>query len=562
MYKWKKVLALFFAAVFIFSIFPNHNALAADTVQTGRIVNCSTGVNVRTGPGTSYSKLGFAPKNAVYNILGKSGSWYKIDYQGLIGYVSSAYVSLIATVPATSTPSGQTGKIVNCASGVNVRSGPGSGYPKLGVAPKGSTYPVLGKSGSYYIILFNGTNGYIYSSYISVTGSTPTPTASTPAPTSSPSPTPSASASMPTPTPTSVPLSVPTYTSNKIVAGYYASWAAYSGYTPNKIPAGVTHVIYAFANIGPDLKIQMGDVTIDPSNFDKLRQLKLQRPNLKTLISVGGWTWSDKFSDATVTDARRTAFADSVVAFIAKYGFDGVDIDWEYPVSGGLPYNITRPEDKTNFTLLMEKLRKKLDEQGSLDGRRYLLSFAGASGTFYANNTELAKLADYADFATVMTYDMHGPWDSLTDFNAPLYTPSENTPQYKWSCNAAVKLWVNEGFPKTKLLMGIPFYGVAYSGVTNAGRGLYQTFGSGSSISYDMIKLSYLSNPAYTRYDHLDAQVPWLFNGSTVISFDDPQSISAKAGYIKDTGLAGAAIWELSQNVDGTLFNVLNSSMQ
>ncbi len=572
----RKVFILFLAAVFILAILP-HNALAADPAQ-GRIVNCVTGVNVRTGPGSGYSKLGLAPKGAIYTILGKSGSWYKIDYQGSIGYVSSSYVSLVNAVPTNSATSTQTGKIANCTSGVNVRSGPGSGYAKLGIAPKGSLYPILGKSGSYYIIPFNGTKGYVYSSYISVISTptvTPAPAPSpasdpTVAPTSTPTPSPtSAPVLTPTPAPTlsPAPSSTPSTTTSstvnsKIIAGYYASWAAYSGYTPNKIPAGVTHVIYAFANIGSDLKIKMGDATIDPSNFDKLKQLKSQRPNLKTLISVGGWTWSDKFSDTAMTDARRTAFADSVVTFITQYGFDGVDIDWEYPVSGGLPTNITRPEDKTNFTLLMAKLREKLDAKGALDGRQYLLSFAGASGTFYTKNTELAKISDYVDFATVMTYDIHGPWDSLTDFNAPLYTPSENSPQYKWSCNAAVKLWVSEGFPKTKMLMGIPFYGVAYNGVANAGHGLYQTFTSGSSKSYDVIKSSYLSNPAFTRYEHLDALVPWLFNGTTFVSYDDPQSVSAKGRYIRDTGLAGAAIWELSQNVDGTLFNSLKESVQ
>ena len=319
---------------------------------------------------------------------------------------------------------------------------------------------------------------------------------------------------------------------------------------------------YAFANIGLDLKIAMGDPTIDPANFEKLRQLKIQRPNLKTLISVGGWSWSDKFSDMALTDASRTAFADSVVAFIKQYGFDGVDIDWEYPVSGGLRTNTYRPEDKTNFTLLMAKLREKLDSQGEQDGKHYLLSFAGASGTFYADNTELSKLASGVDFATVMTYDMHGAWpNSLTDFNAPLYTPSENSPQYKWSCNAAGKLWTDEGFPKTKIVMGIPFYGIKFNGVTDAGRGLYQAFTSGGSIPYDKIVSTYLSNSAYTRYVHADALAPWLLNGSTFISYDDPQSIAAKAEYIDSTGLGGAAIWELSQNADGSLVSVIKKNM-
>ena len=533
MYKRRTLIAILIAAVLITSIFHGHTTLAEDAAHTGRIVNCTYSVNVRSGPGTGYSKLGVAPKGAVYSILGKSGSWYKLNFKGFAGYVSSNYISLTADAPTSPALGNKTGKIINCTSGVNVRSGLGTGYSKLGIAPKGAIYTIKGKSGSYYAVDYNGRNGYVYESYVLLI-STPTPTPNLPA-----------------------------EGTDRIIVGYYGSWAAYSGYTPGEIPAGVTHVHYAFANIGSDFKIMMGDPTIDSLNFEKLRLLKQQRPDLKTMISVGGWTWSNKFSDVALTDARRTTFADSVVMFITQNGFDGVDIDWEYPVSGGLPANITRPEDKTNFTLLLAKLREKLDAQGAIDGRSYLLSFAGASGSFYASNTELKKLAGYVNYATIMTYDMHGPWPgSVTDLNAPLYTPTENTPQYKWSCNAAVKQWADEGFPKTKMVMGIPFYGVQFNGVTNAGRGLYQTFTSGSSISYDKIVSNYLSKPAYTRYEHLDSLVPWLFDGSTFISYDDPQSVSAKGRYIKDTGLGGAAIWELSQNTDGTLFHELYKSMR
>ena len=345
----------------------------------------------------------------------------------------------------------------------------------------------------------------------------------------------------------------------KLVTGYYASWAAYSGYTPLSIPADkLTHIKYAFANIGSDLKIAIGDPAIDPANFSKLRQLKQQYPSVKTLISVGGWTWSGKFSDVALTDQSRTAFADSVVSFITTHGFDGVDLDWEYPVGGGLSSNGRRPVDKVNFTLLMAKIREKLDVQGQIDGKHYLLAFAGASGSFYANNTELDKLSGYVDFATIMTYDMHGPWaGSLTDFNAPLYRPTESSPQYKWSCDDAVNLWISKGFSKKKILMGIPFYGIKFNGVPNTNNGLYQSFSSGGSIAYDKIVSTYLNNEVYNRFIHVDARVPWLFDGSTFISYDNPESVAEKAAYIKNKDIGGAVIWELSQNADGSMLSAI-----
>lgn len=175
------------------------------------------------------------------------------------------------------------------------------------------------------------------------------------------------------------------------------------------------------------------------------------------LIAVGGWSWSARFSDAALTEESRTTFANSCVDFIVKYGFDGVDIDWEYPVVGGLSTNIRRPEDKYNFTLLMQKLREKLDARGVIDGKNYLLTFAGAAGSWYVNNIELSKLQQYVDYANIMTYDIHGTWDQYTDFNAPLYNSSEESPQLKWSVDTSVNTWLKAGFPADKLIWVFPF---------------------------------------------------------------------------------------------------------
>lgn len=349
----------------------------------------------------------------------------------------------------------------------------------------------------------------------------------------------------------------------KKVVGYYAAWAAYSGFTPDKLDAGkLTHINYAFANIGSDLKIALGYPDIDPANISKLNALKQANPSLKTMISVGGWSWSGRFSDAALTDASRTAFADSCVDFIVKYGFNGVDIDWEYPVSGGLSTNVKRPEDKQNFTLLIKKLREKLDARSLLDGRQYLLTIAGAAGQWYVNNTELGIMHQYLDFANVMTYDIHGNWDKYTDFNAPLYNNTDTSPQEKWSVDASVNAWLKTGYPAEKLIAGVPFYGYRYTAVTNANNGLYQTYSGGASVSYSTIAANYLNAPGFIRYFHQQSMVPWLFNGSTFISYEDEQSIGLKAQYIKNKSLGGAAIWELSQDPDKVLLGALYNGLK
>jgi Chitinase len=333
----------------------------------------------------------------------------------------------------------------------------------------------------------------------------------------------------------------------KSIIGYYAAWTANSGFTPSQIDATrLTHINYAFANIGTDLKIQLGYPELDPFNFNELNGLKLINPNLKTLISVGGWTWSGLFSEVALTDVSRAAFSDSCVAFILRYGFDGVDIDWEYPVSGGLPTNTRRPEDKRNFTLLLQSLREALDAQGAADGKHYLLSIAGGSGGFYAANTELALIHQYLDYACIMTYDIYGTWDSFTDFNAPLYISNDITNHFKWSVAAAVETWYRAGYPLDKLMMGIPFYGYIYGAVNNFNYGLYQPFNGANSILYSQVTSNYLDHPGYIRYFHPEAKVPWLFNGTIFISYDDPESIWYKTEYIKANNMAGAMIWELS----------------
>ncbi len=347
------------------------------------------------------------------------------------------------------------------------------------------------------------------------------------------------------------------------IVGYYAAWTANTGFTPAQIEVSeLTHINYAFANIGPDLRITLGYPYIDPFNFSQLNALKQINPELKTLISVGGWTWSGLFSDVAETEETRSTFADSCIAFMKQYGFDGVDIDWEYPVSGGLPTNRRRPEDKRNFTLLLQKLREALNEQAAADSRPYLLTIAGGSGSYYPQNTELSLLHPYLDYASIMSYDIHGTWDAYTDFNAPLYLNNDISPQYKWSVDSGIQAWWQAGFPLGKLMMGIPFYGYLYGSVNNSNYGLYQPFSGANSITYGQVSTNYLNYPGFTRFFHPESKVPWLFNGSIFVSYDDPESLGFKTDYIKSNGMGGAMIWELSQDPSKVLLYYINDSLR
>ncbi|MDZ5471698.1 glycosyl hydrolase family 18 protein [Bacillus sp. 31A1R] len=360
--------------------------------------------------------------------------------------------------------------------------------------------------------------------------------------------------------------------------GYYTGWSTYSNFQVLNIDASkLTHLNYAFANISSDGKIALGDSWADiekpfpgdavdqpiKGNFNQLSKLKEQYPHLKTLISVGGWTWSEKFSDVALTEQSRTVFAESCLQFILKYGFDGVDIDWEYPVAGGEADNVNRPEDKQNFTLLLKKLKETFDAQSAKDGKKYFLSIAGGASKGYSNNTELDLIHPYVDYIQVMTYDFHGSWDTITGLNAPLYRDPDSKFSYQWSVQDAVQNYINHGVPANKLIMGLPFYGRVYNQVNNTNNGLYQSFtGGGSAFSYAELEANYINKNGFTRYWESDSKVPWLFNGTRFISYDDVESVGYKTTFIKTMGLGGAMMWELSQDPNRVLLSKIHNDLQ
>jgi chitinase len=373
------------------------------------------------------------------------------------------------------------------------------------------------------------------------------------------------------------------------VIGYYTSWSIYGrAYFVTDIPAGkLTHINYAFVNVSEDGECILGDEWADVQyaypddpadatplgNFRQFQLLKEQYPHLKTLISVGGWTWSDRFTDAALTEETRAKFAASCVAMMKQYGFDGLDIDWEYPVIVGANPELGRTEDKENFTLLLAELRAQLDVQGEADGVHYLLTIAAPAGPYYYGNIQLDQIHEHLDWINVMTYDFHGGWDTATNFNSPLYAASDDPVADNAPLNteAAMRAYLEAGIPPEKLVVGVPFYGRGWSGVQDENDGLFQpaegvpdgTWEPGA-FDYSDLETNYMET--YTRFWHDEARVPWLFNPETgiMISYDDPESMRAKADYVKTSGFGGVMFWELSADSDeyallSALFDQLNA---
>jgi len=309
-------------------------------------------------------------------------------------------------------------------------------------------------------------------------------------------------------------------------------------------------------------KAYPGDTWDQPlrGNFNQLLQLKEAHPHLITMISVGGWTLSGRFSDVALTQASREKFATSAINFMKRYGFDGVDIDWEYPVGGGLASNVTRPQDKQNYTLLLQELRRQLDAQAAIDGRHYYLTIAAPGGDDKIANLEPAGIAAAVDWINVMAYDFAGGWETTTGHHAPLYSPEgpdAPNPSTLWSVDGALNQYLAAGVQPEKLVVGVPFYGRGWVGVPSTNLGLNQsanglpqgTWESGMFDYWDLMEKITRQPEVYQVYDDTASRSSFLYapnDNRLWVTFDDRFSMQRKVDYIKANQLGGVMFWELS----------------
>jgi len=317
---------------------------------------------------------------------------------------------------------------------------------------------------------------------------------------------------------------------------------------------------YAFAKV--DVK---GDVQFPSpvagqtlATFTGLRKIN---PNLKIIVSVGGWG-ADYFSDVALTADTRQRMADSVAAFIEKYDVDGVDLDWEYPTLAG-PGISHRPEDKRNFSLLLETLRARLDKLGAAhQGRHYLLTIAAADGEFVAG-IELARVSRSLDWINLMTYDFHNSLTPTTGHHAGLHL-ADVAPSDDRAGDKAVAQFLAAGVPAKKLNLGAAFYGRAFTGVDPAHDGLQQKYAKyAGSPPWQELVASYIDKNGYVRHWDAKAQAPYLWNAKTrtFVTYEDPQSLRAKAAFVKAKGLGGVMYWEQSLDRNEELLGVLDEAL-
>jgi chitinase len=319
----------------------------------------------------------------------------------------------------------------------------------------------------------------------------------------------------------------------------------------------LTRINYAFANI-KDGQI-VAESPVDAPNFATLVALKQQNPSLQVLVSVGGWLWSGNFSDVALTRASRARFIDSVAAFIRQYKLDGLDVDWEFPAQIGAG-NRFRPEDKENYTLLLEELRQRFDREQRELGRRLLLSVAAGSDTDFLAHTQMGLVARAVDTVNLMAYDFYEPdSDKITGNHAPLYRDPADPKG--GSADKSVHDFETAGVPARKIVLGVPFYGHVWGNVGPANHGLFQP---GSPVPHTFAHYGdiepTLLQQGFTRYWDAAAEVPFLYNAQTkqFVSYEDPVSLGVKCAYVRREGLGGVMFWEYSADPSGRLLDAID----
>lgn len=292
---------------------------------------------------------------------------------------------------------------------------------------------------------------------------------------------------------------------SKVIVAYVTSW---SDIMPE--PQYMTHINYAFGHVNDTFN----GVRID--NEERLKQivaLKKQKPELKVLLSIGGWG-SGRFSEMAAGDANRLAFAKDCKRVVKEFGLDGIDIDWEYPTSSAAKIS-SSPDDTKNFTLLMRDIRAAIGD------KKELTLATVASGQYI----DFKAILPYIDFVNIMSYDMA----NAPKHHSALY-PSVNSGDI--TSDQAVNAHLKAGVPPSKLVMGMPFYGRGGANYPN-----FQDYNKVGSTHKDITE----------KWDEV-AQVPYLVNknDTLVFGFENPRSLAIKCQYIVNRDLLGGMYWDYS----------------
>ncbi len=329
------------------------------------------------------------------------------------------------------------------------------------------------------------------------------------------------------------------------IIGYYAGNAEnIDAYPVEKL----THIIYSFCHLqGNRLAVDNAD---DSLTIRKLVSLKSRNPQLKVMLSLGGWGGCKTCSEVFNTPDGIKEFAQSVKDLTATYQTDGLDLDWEYPAIEGYPGHQFLPEDKENFTSLVKEIRQVM-------GKNFVLTFAGGGFTkFLEESIEWEKVMPDLDLVNVMSYDLTSGYSPVTGHHTPLYS----TPEQLESTDRAVRFLDSIGVPANKIIIGAAMYARIWEGVDSLNNGLHRPGKFKKGVPFKKFESEISESQGFTNFWDSTAQAPYRyhFQEKLFATFDDPASVRLKTQYALDKKLGGIMFWQLAEDLpEGGLLDVM-----
>lgn len=298
----------------------------------------------------------------------------------------------------------------------------------------------------------------------------------------------------------------------------------------------LTHVIHSFSRLkGTRLHVRNAQ---DSATIKKLVALKKKHPTLKVLLGFGGWGGCETCSDTFSLEENRLAFAQSVKELSDFFGTDGIDLDWEYPSLPSVPGHGYKPEDKTNFTMLVGALRKVLGPAKEIS------LAAGGFQRALDLSVEWGPVLQLADRVHLMTYDF--ATGAQSGHNASLFS----TPQQPLSADFGVRYLLRLGVPAHKIVVGAAFYARRWDSLPPAPSGLYLPGKAGAPIAYKDLDTAVPESKGYERHWDATAHAPYIYHPrlQQLLTYDDARSVKEKTRYARQLGLGGIMFWQLAQD--------------
>lgn len=316
----------------------------------------------------------------------------------------------------------------------------------------------------------------------------------------------------------------------------------------------LTDLNISFALINRDGKVELSNKQYLKREVTKLHEYY---PNLRVNISIGGWG-ADGFSVASANPDNRKVFVDSAVALVKEFNFDGVDIDWEFPVGPEWGQEIVSDaHDKQGYILLLSDLRKAFNLLEEETGKYYTVTTAVPSAYWFTQKNDVKIASIICDYINLMCYDYYGSWSENTGYNASLYLNSADPSQ--WSTEIGLKRYLNAGVAPEKIVLGIPFYAFGWKGVTESGmNGRFQKPKAFiGNMDYVELQQKYGKTLQNCWDDEAKCSYFYDANKQIFITYTSPRSIQEIAAFAKKNGLGGLMYWEYANDMDAILLEAL-----